>query len=326
MSARPPETPACPTLIREADRVGEGGNLLDIQRRMAAAVMHPLTRAETMPRRRRDGASNRAEAEAIIRPNDRLTSFERLEIYNRQYWFRLYGCFEEDFPGLQAILGRVQFDALMRAYLADCPSQSFTLRNLGSRLESWLGEHPEYIQPHVTLALDMVRLEWAHIEVFDSEEKPRLSAKNLAAVNENSTLSLQPYLRLLALSYPVEDLLLQVRNEDGSSTSSTNNASAARKRKHVRHFAALQPKPIWLAVHRLDNTVWYKPIAQEEFRLLSSLCNGQTLGQAIEAAFTDSPLSEDQRAAFLQEAFASWSMLAWFTQPPRSRGAGESHA
>ncbi len=289
--------------------------LLDIQRRMAAAVMHPLTRAETMPRRRRDGASNIAEAEAIIQPNDRLTSFERLEIYNRQYWFRLYGCLEEDFPGLQAIVGRARFDALMRAYLTDCPSQSFTLRNLGSRLESWLTGHPELIQPHSTLALDMVRLEWAHIEAFDSEERPRLAAEDLAAIDENSTLSLQPCLRLLALSYPVEDLLLQVRNEDGSSASSANNASVARKRKHVRRFAALQPKPIWLAVHRLENTVWYKPIAEEEFRLLSALLAGQTLGQAIDAAFAGGSLSEEARPSFLQAAFANWAMLGWFTQP-----------
>lgn len=294
--------------------------LLDIQRRMAAAVMHPLTRAETMPRRRRDGSSNRAEAEAIIRPNDRLTSFERLEIYNRQYWFRLYGCFEEDFPGLQAIVGRARFDALMRAYLTDCPSQSFTLRNLGSRLESWLAEHPQFIQPHAALALDMVRLEWAHIEAFDSEEKSRLSADGLASIDENSTLSLQPYLRLLALSYPVEDLLLQVRNEDGSSASSANSASAARKRKHVRRFAALEPKPIWLAVHRLQNTVWYKPIAREEFLLLSALLAGETLGQAIDAAFAHSSLPESEHPAFLREAFANWSMLGWFTQASRSRG------
>ena len=290
-------------------------DLLDIQRRMAAAVMHPLTRAETMPRRRRDGASSRAEAEAIIRPNDRLTSFERLEIYNRQYWFRLYGCFEEDFPGLLAVTGRAKFDALMRAYLTDCPSQSFTLRNLGSRLESWLAEHPAFIQPHAALALDMVRLEWAHIEAFDSEERPRLTAEHLADLGEDSTLSLQPCLRLLALSYPVEDLLLQVRNEDGSSASSANNASAARKRRHVRRFAALQPKPVWLAVHRLQNTVWYKPIAREEFLLLSTLLAGQTLGQAIEAAFANTSLPEDQHPAFLQEAFANWSMLGWFTQP-----------
>jgi len=287
--------------------------LLEIQRRMAAAVMHPLTRSETMPRRRRDGTSNRSEADAIIRPNDRLTSFERLEIYNRQYWFRLYTCFEEDFPGLQAILGRARFDALMRAYLTDCPSESFTLRNLGSRLESWLEKNPTWIKPHTKLALDMVRLEWAHIEAFDGEERPRLSARGLAAINEDSVLRLQPYLRVLSLSYPVDDLLLEVRNENGSSASSTNNASAARKRHHVRRTAALARKAIHLAVHRHENSVWYKPLTLEEFRLLSGLLEGKTLGDAIDLAIRDSSLGEAERAALVQEAFATWSELGWFT-------------
>lgn len=288
-------------------------NLKEIQRRMAAAVMHPLTRSETMPRRRRDGASNASEAEAIIRPNDRLTSFERLEIYNRQYWFRLYTSFEEDFPGLEAILGRAKFDRLMREYLTDCPSESFTLRNLGSRLEGWLRSHPQFIAPHETLALDMVRLEWAHIEAFDSEERPPLSADAFANVGEGTFLQLQPHVRLLALSYPVDDLLLQVRSENGSSASSTNNASTARKRRHVRQVAALAPRPVHLAVHRLDNSVWYKPLGPEEFRLLQAIEAGQPLGAAIDAAFESSDIPEDQRTAFLQDAFASWAMLGWFT-------------
>jgi len=294
--------------------MSQPSQLLDIQRRMAAAVMHPLTRAETMPRRRRDGASNLSEAEAIIQPNDRLTSFERLEIYNRQYWFRLYSSFEEDFPGLQAILGRAKFDALMRAYLTDCPSESFTLRNLGSRLDAWLADQPEFVQPHAELARDMVRLEWAHIEAFDSEEKPRLAAKHLASIGEDSTLRLQPYLRVLAFSYPVDDLLLQVRNEDGSVAGSTNNASIARKRKHVRRVAALSPRPIWLAVHRLENTVWYKPLSEEEFHLLSALLAGRTLGQAIDDAVASSATPADRLLVFLQETFAGWAMLGWFTQ------------
>lgn len=290
------------------------GQLLEIQRRMAAAVMHPLTRAETMPRRRRDGTLNRSEAEAIIRPNDRLTSFERLEIYNRQYWFRLYSAFEEDFPGLQAIVGRAKFDALMRAYLTDCPSESFSLRNLGSRLEGWLAQHAEFIQPHVRLALDMVRLEWAHIEAFDSEAKPPRSPASMAAIDESSTFRLQPYLRLLALSYPVDDLLLQVRTENGSSASSANNASVARKRRHVRHVAALEPQAIHLAVHRHENTVWYKPIVVEEFRLLQELGQEKSLGEAVEAAFAGSAMPEDERPGFLQETFANWAMLGWFAE------------
>lgn len=289
--------------------------LLDIQRRMAAAIMHPLTRTERMPRRRRDGMSNQREANAIIRPNDRLTSFERLEIYNRQYWYRLYECFEEDFPGLLAIVGRVQFEVLMRAYLTDCPSESFSLRNLGSRLESWLREHPEYAAPHVALALDMVRLEWAHIETFDEAARPPLSPEALRGFSESSRLSLQPYLRALALSYPVEDLLLLVRNEEGSSTSSANKANTTRKRRHVRRVAALPPKGMYLAVHRHENSVWYKPLTREEFNLLTALMAHEPLGEAIEVAFSGSSIPEDQRPALVEEAFTNWSSLGWFCAP-----------
>ena len=59
--------------------------LLNLQRRMARAVMTPLTNSERMRAMAPDGRSMRAVASQIIKPNDRLTSFERLEIYNRQY-------------------------------------------------------------------------------------------------------------------------------------------------------------------------------------------------------------------------------------------------
>ena len=287
--------------------------LLKLQRTMARAVMQPLTPSERMQRKAPDGKSMREYAGRFIKPNDRLTSFERLEIYNRQYWYRLFSCFEEDFPGLQAILGRSKFDALMRAYLTDCPSESFSLRNLGSRLDAWFDQHPEHLGPHPVLARDMARLEWAHIEAFDSEQRPRLSAQKLAAIDEHSKLRLQPYLRVLALSYPVDDLLLELRNENGSAASSANNASTKRKRHHVRHVAALAPKAIHIALHRLENSVWYKPLSPEEFQLLSALLAGKTLGEAIDFALANSSLPEDQHAAFLQEAFANWAMLGWFT-------------
>jgi hypothetical protein len=286
--------------------------LLEIQRRVAAAVMHPLTRQETMPHRRQDGASNQVEADALIKPNDRLTSFERLEIYNRQYWFRLYSSFEEDFPGLMAIVGRKKFDTLMRAYLTQCPSESFSLRNLGSQLERWLLAHPAYIEPQNQLAMDMVRLEWAHIETFDSASDPLLDADDLVSINEDSQLRLQPYLRLLELHYPVDDLLIELRNESGSSDSSSNNASIARKRKTVRKVAALEPEEIYLALHRHENSVYYKRLHREDYRLLQSLIAGSSLGNAIDTAFEDSSIPDDERTPFLQAAFQTWASLGWF--------------
>lgn len=288
--------------------------LLEIQRRVAAAILHPLTKAETMTRRRHDGISNTREAEAFIRPNDRLTSFERLEIYNRQYWFRLYSALEEDFPGLKAVIGSVKFERVMRDYLTDCPSTSFTLRNLGSRLVEWLGAHPEHIAPRSALAMDMTRLEWAHIEAFDSAAEEPLDSDDGFALSDDSRLSLQPHLRVLDLHYPVDDLLIALHNEGGSGDFSSNNASAARKTKHVRRVAMLDPEEIYLAVHRQQNSVYYKRLSREDFLLLRALLAGGTISDAIGAALAGSKLSEQEQGAFLQEAFASWAAMGWFTR------------
>ncbi|WP_446742808.1 HvfC/BufC family peptide modification chaperone [Silvibacterium acidisoli] len=286
--------------------------LLELQRRVAAAVMQPLTRAETMPRKQPDGRLNRTEAEAMIKPNDRLTSFDRLEIYNRQYWFRLYSCFEEDFPGVKAIIGSTRFDKLMRAYLTERPSTSFSLRNLGSKLDKWLNENPEHLGPRPQLALDMARLEWAHIDAFDSAQLPPIDADELASINEQSILKLQPFLRVLELNYPVDDLLIELRSENGSADSSSNNASIERKRRHVRRVSSLPAEEIHLAVHRHDNSIYYKRLHREDYRLLDAVLSGKPLGEAIEYAFTDTTIPEEERGAFLQQAFATWAELGWF--------------
>jgi hypothetical protein len=291
-------------------------SLEDLQRRMAKAVMQPITRNETMRLRNADGVAMEDEAAAFIKPNDRLTSFERLEIYNRQYWFRLFTAFEEDFPGLQAITGKKKFEALMRAYLEECPSTSFTLRNLGSKLYNWLRDNPQYIAPNpeanIALALDMVQLEWVHIESFDAAELPPMPPEQLAMVGPGTTFKLQPHIKLLELAYPVDDLLISVRNEAGSSDASSNNATLFRKSKAVKRVAALAPQTIHLAVHRHNNSVYYKRLAPEEFGILLALSEGLTLEAAIERGCANSKLDANEAPALLQSIFTTWSALRGF--------------
>ena len=100
---------------------------------MASAIFRPLDACDRMQKRWPDGRATSAIAEQFIKPNDRLSSFERLEIYNRVYWFRILDCLYDDYPGLRAILGEKKFMRLATAYLAKYPSVSFTLRNLGRR-------------------------------------------------------------------------------------------------------------------------------------------------------------------------------------------------
>ena len=60
-------------------------NLEQLQRAVFDVVRQPLTEDERMREQTLDGRSTKEIAEAIVKPNDRLTSVERLEIYNRVY-------------------------------------------------------------------------------------------------------------------------------------------------------------------------------------------------------------------------------------------------
>src|SRR3954463_968742 len=119
-------------------------SLLELQRRMSDSVMQPLTKDYRMRSKSASGKLMSAVAADFIKPNPRLTSFERLEIYNQQYWYRIVSALSEDFPGLSRVLGEKKFDPMILAYLAENPSTTFTLRNLGSNLVDWLRKNPKW--------------------------------------------------------------------------------------------------------------------------------------------------------------------------------------
>src|SRR5580692_2477987 len=125
---------------------------------MAGTVMQPLTAGGGLRTKWRDERPMKKVAGNFIKPNDRLTSFERLEIYNRQYWYRIKDSFFEDYTGLQVILGDERYERMALAYLEQFPSESFTLRNLGRHLVEFLEANPRWMKPLQKQALDMARL------------------------------------------------------------------------------------------------------------------------------------------------------------------------
>lgn len=285
--------------------------LLDLQRRMAEAVMMPLSRNDTMRQKTRAGRSMRVEAAAFIKPNARLTSFERLEIYNRQYWFRIISAFSEDFPALAAVIGEASFDRLTRAYLADCPSRSFTLRNLGSRLEGWLREHPERLGKKFDVAMDVARLEWAYVEAFDNAAERALTPADLAQVDGDSELGLQPHLRLLHLQHAVDDFVIDAHRKQ-TSQDVVSNAVTEVKILRRRRVPSLKAGDFYLAVHRYENAVYYKRLQREEYCLLTALEQGSTLAEALDKVFAISRLREEERVPTVQAWFANWAEMGWF--------------
>src|SRR5580658_6549181 len=76
-----------------------------LQRLAGSVIFNPLGDDFQMRKTWKDGRPTAEVVGSFIKPNDRLTSFERIEIYNKQYWFRLIDNLFDDFPGMVAILG-----------------------------------------------------------------------------------------------------------------------------------------------------------------------------------------------------------------------------
>lgn len=288
--------------------------LLEFQQQMAADVMRPLTPGDRIATRSEDGKPMRRRAAAYVKPNDRLTSIERLEIYNRQYWFRILDCLYDDFPGLRAVLGERAFRRLSQAYLRECPSRSFTLRNLGSPLEAWLRSNPDYAGDRLDLALDMVRLEWAHIGAFDGRQDAVLDPEDLLELGPELSIALQPYVHLLGLRYPVDDLRVHL-NRSSEEHGIASNAVQGKKRRTVRKISQLEPETIFLAVHRIDFDVYYRRLAPEEFLVLTEFRNGRPVGDAIASAVENSALPIDRLQHMIEAWFATWAELGWLCRP-----------
>jgi hypothetical protein len=300
-------------------------NLAELQHAFFDVVRQPLTEDERMREQTLDGRSTRKIAEELVKPNDRLTSVERLEIYNRVYWFRLLSSLADDFPGLRAVIGQEKFDQILLGYLTEMPSVSFTLRDLGSRLEPWLREHPEFIAGNEHMALDMVRLEWADIEAYDTAESPMLTQNELANLGEDPTFHLQPYIQLLEFAFPVDELLLKVRDSEEPESDISSNVVMmdSSDAKQHKKFPLPKAKKVYLAVHRQEFSVYFKRLKPEAFALAQALQQGQPLSQAIESSVNWSGKKLERVMEQLHDWFANWSQLGWFCRPPENKSTNE---
>lgn len=295
-------------------RVASTRDLAALQRAMWGLVSQPLTAANRMKPRTRNGRSTAAAAAEIAKPNDRLTSFERLEIYNRMYWFRVLDSLYEDCPGLRAVLGDAKFTRLAEAYLQKYPSRSFTLRNLPARLEQFIREEPKWTRPHTALCRDLARFEWAQVEVYDGGAQPLFRVEDLAGTNPAKLrLALQPYLQLLLLDYPVDDFLIAIRKREALLRGDASNAPTGVRVAKTRKVPLPPREKCAVAVHRMDGRIYFKRLEPAACKVLLAIRAGLPLARALAAGLpARGGGSADKLAAQVQSWFRTWMQLGWF--------------
>ena len=186
--------------------------LLEFQRTLARAVMQPMSARDNMKRGGRRSRKSNQDGVALVKPNSRLSSLERLEIYQPLVLVSRAGCVQRGFSG-SARAAWAQGSStgcgaaiwpIARPSHSPCATWARIWWRGWSGILRWRGAN-------YGIALEMAKLEWAHIESFDAAEHERLSPADIAALAPESGLRLQPHLRLIVVEHEVDRLLLEVR-------------------------------------------------------------------------------------------------------------------
>jgi hypothetical protein len=229
--------------------------LAPLQEWMQSVVTHPADVYE---------AAEAAEiaVDEVILPSQSLQPIQRIGIYHGMYMLRMIEALTVDYAALAQFLGEHAFEHLVRDYVEQFPSRSYTFNRLGDSL-------PEYLASSTwkrrTFLRDLAKLELAMTQVFDEAEAAPLPADAIGAIAPEEVADARiipiPALRLLALDYDANEAFQAFRDE-----------------------APMKPRrqKTWLAVHRRDYGVYRMPLTREAHTFLECLEARQTIGSAIE--------------------------------------------
>src|ERR1700722_4657493 len=76
-----------------------------------------------------------------------------------------------------------------------------------------------------------------------------------------------------------------------------------------------KPQAIFLVVHRVDHSVYFKRVEPEAFKFLKALREGKSLSAAVVLAFQGCDIPESRLLGVVQRWFENWSSLGWFCRP-----------
>ncbi len=202
-------------------------------------------------------------AEYYISPTENLTAAQHLAIYQRSYYNRLLECMREQFKALLYTLGNELFDDFARIYLAEFPSKSPNLADLGKNFPAFLElQRPDKDSPEiwVNFMIAMAQFEVDLYRIFD--EKGSENDKFADEFTTDKNLKLQKCFALHQYPFDVNIYYQAV-------------AQAEKPELTL-------PRKTFIAFVRNNYQVYVVPLTEAQFDLLCLLKDGKSVSEAIE--------------------------------------------
>lgn len=277
--------------------------LKNIQEWFAEIITQPLIQDNKINPIAPNGKTIIEEAPLHIKPGPRLLPYERLQIYNQQYWWRLITNLQESFPLLTRLFGYSSFnDEIAVPYLLKYPSDTWTLSFLGRRLGQWVSEN--YKEKDKKLVFEAVELDWSFNISFICEERLTIDFNDLFKETEkmtNKILFLQPHVHLFVWEYDLLSFRDKMLDQEPDYWIENDFPDLKKERKV---FA--------IVFRNQKNNVLSKEITEEEYFLLKSFKKGLSIEQLCEIIEKLPAKRAKKIAENLQNWFQEWGARAWF--------------
>ena len=228
---------------------------------------------------------------------ERFPAASGLSVYAGAYTERLVSALGDSFPVVLRVVGESAFRALALAYLRDHPPSGADLGQLGALFPAHMDVTRPPEDDDAQCIVDLASFERAIDEVFDGPGHEGAAGITLEALStlepaawSTACLEPSPSLRVLSFAFPVDTYWGEVRALSVDATVSPLPGPS------VQHVALM----------RRDYVVRRLVLEPTEYRLLSALVSGRSVGAAIEEMAASSRHVEAVLEASLQRWFARW--------------------
>jgi hypothetical protein len=235
--------------------------LAEFQARFGAVLRAPLDRTS--------GTLRAVPSSYDLGPD--TPSKERLAVYNRQYWFRLFGVFHTAFPLTTRLVGHWAFNDYAARFLLDHPPCGWDIDDVPNGFEDWFATVVE-----VEALREAARIDAAWRRVFRAPSTTPFhpSSKDAASLLD-SRLELSPAVAVVSERWPLLELKRAFSGDDGEAP--------------IALPAALSEPRFWALVRRAEG-IAQLPLETREAELFTLLAR-HTVRDALvrlEAACTES--------------------------------------
>jgi Putative DNA-binding domain len=253
------------------------------QQWFANIIVQPLDHENRISFQTPSGRSIEEEASDYIASSPALKPFERIEIYNQQFWWRILNSLHDTFPIATRLFGYEDFNHIIGIpYIKKYLPNHWSLSFLGDRLSQWVEE--EYRRDDKELVSDAVSIDWAYNNAFMAAHYPSLGAKNIA---EPETLMmknvlLQPHLKLFELDYDLFKLRKEFLTFDPEYWLVNDFPKICRNKSY--YFVLYRSR---------ENLLVSEDVTEGEYRLLQKFETGNTIEHAVDWLVKQKNLREE---------------------------------